>query len=229
MRYSAILVTLLAGNAGAAEPDRGFYVGADAAGIDAAAGRGGGIVVATPDLIIRALPDATTVHGTELGWGIQIGYRIHRNLAIELAYTDFGSLILSETYDLSNIFGQPVFHESEIDFAASGPSLSWVGIIPLGDRFEAFIRAGILRADTEARRRNPIAGPTGPNPYELQKVSVDMPIFGLGAAYRIGARWSLRVEYQYIDDFDEGGRLDLDDPVGSIRIRRYGVGVAYRF
>jgi hypothetical protein len=223
---AAIVAALFTASVVAAEPDRGFYVGADAAEIDASAGRSHGILVGTPEFIVRVRPDSANVGNTGVSWGAQIGYRINRFLAAELAYADYGSMLVSETYDLSSILGSPVILERDVHYGVSGPSLSWLGLIPLGARLEAIVRVGVLHADQEIDWRNRAVLP---GQSTLEKVSSFIPILGIGAAYRVSEDWSVRIEYQEVDGLHGDDSLDGTDTLGPIRIRRYGAGVVYRF
>lgn len=224
--FAAIATANLFGAAGAEEPDRGFYIGVDAAGLDVSAGRRYGIIVGTPEIAFRAFPESVAVSGTDASWGAQIGYRISRFLAVELAYADFGSMLVTETYDLSTILDGPVVFERPVEFGASGPSLSWLGLIPLGGDFEAFVRVGVLLAEQEIRdlRLATLPGDSG------RSISSEtMSIYGIGAAYRLSKGWSVRAEFQNVDGLHGGGSQSWIDNLGPIRIRRYGLAAAYRF
>ena len=219
MRFAAIAAALVAAPASAESGERGFYVGADVAGLDASAGKQYGLLFGTPSIIFRDLPDTAATQGVDVSWGAQFGYRINRNLAIELGYTDFGTMAVHETYDLSPLI--PAVFERDLTFSASGPSLSWLGVIPAGEHFEAFVRVGVLHADQSLHRS--FGSPRKPN------TSAAVSLFGLGAVFHASEHWAARMEYQRIGELSGRGVGGDPGSVGPIRIRRYGVGVTYQF
>jgi opacity protein-like surface antigen len=223
MIQSFLVLGALISTTALAEGISGFYFGADAAGIDATSGRSHGLLVGTPDGVFSVLPEAATVTGTDVGWGLQGGYRINRYLALEAGYMDFGSMVVHQIYDLSMI-GIPEL-EHLVDFAASGFSLSWMAHIPLGEKFGAFVRAGALHAEQEIRSR---LRAVLPGESAIEKASEIVPLLGTGLTYRTGKDWSVRLEYQYLDGLN-GGETPSVDTVGPIRIRRFALGIAYRF
>ena len=68
-----------------------------------------------------------------------------------------------------------------------------------------------------------------PGQTTLEKVSDDVPIFGVGAAFQATQAWSVRIEYQHVDGLHGGDFVDGTDSLGPIRIQRYGLGIVYRF
>jgi OmpA-OmpF porin, OOP family len=221
-----VLAALVVATAGAEEPGHGFYVGTDLAAIDAGSGRSHGILVRTPESVVRAFPESATVSGTDASWGIQVGYRINRFLALELAYADYGSMVVHQTYDLTIIPDAPPNYENDVYFGAAGASLSWLWLVPLGERFEAFVRVGVLHADQDIE---PLSFAVLPGESLHEEVSDDVPVYGLGAAYRMTQNWSVRMEYHHVEGLHGGDSIDGTDSVGPMRIRRFGIGASYRF
>ena len=228
-RFIALAAALVAAPVCAQPPERGFYVGAEMAGQDIHAGRDYGIRASAapqpgPGPIVRVYPESATVSGVDASWSATAGYRVNRYVAFELAYADFGSLVVTETYDLSFIPGAPPEYVAPTHYEASGVSLSVLGSIPLGERFEAYFRVGVLHADQELMTFRAIL----PGQSPVEKVSDDVPLIGLGVSWHLTPAWSLRLELQAIDDLHGGDELGVD-AVGPLRIRRYGVGATYAF
>lgn len=231
MRYAAVAAALVAAPASADADERGFYVAADVAGMDVHAGRDYGMLFGSPQgtiprVVERVLPESATAHGTDVVWSGQIGYRINRFLSIELGYLDFGSLVVSETYDPPPFTQLAGIFESDVFFEAAGPSLSWLGRVPVGKRWEAFVRVGVLRADQKVTRS---LRAVLPGESATEHASDDVPIFGIGAAYGLSSDWTVRIEYQEVDDLHGSDKIDGISSVGPIRIQRYGLGVTYQF
>jgi hypothetical protein len=230
-RHAALLAALLAAPVIANAGERGFYVGADVAGMDVRAGRDYGMLFGSPQgtiphVVERVLPQSAAVHGADVAWSGQFGYRINRYLAIELAYSDFGSFVVSETYDPPPFAQFPGLFESEMRFEAAGASLSWLGRVPVGSRWEGFVRIGVLHADQALTRslRVVLPGESG-----VEHASDDVPVFGVGVAYGLSSDWTVRIEYQQVDDLHGSDRNDGISTVGPLRIRRYALGVTYGF
>ena len=226
IRRALLLALLLGTTAVAEEPDRGFYIGVDLAAIDAGAGRSYGLLAGTPEFVVRVFPENTTVSGTDASWSIQAGYRLNRFLSLELAYADYGSMLVHQTYDLTFVIPDAPAFENDVYFAAAGASLSWLAQIPLGERFEGFVRVGVLHAQQEIE---PLSFAVLPGQSFFKEVSDNVPIYGIGAAYRMSEDWSVRAEYHYIEGLHGGNSIDGTDSVGPMRIGRYGLGIAYRF
>jgi OmpA-like transmembrane domain len=231
MRYAAIAVALVAAPASSESNERGFYVGADVAGMDVHAGRDYGMLFGSPQgtiprVVERVLPESATAHSTDVVWGGQFGYRINRFLSIELGYLDFGSFVVSETYDPPPFTQFPGILETDVFFEAAGPSLSLLGRVPFGNRWEGFVRVGVLHADQKVTRslRAVLPGESG-----TEHASDDVPVFGMGAACGLSSDWTVRIEYQVIDDLHGSDKIDGISSLGPLRIRRYGLGVTYKF
>jgi OOP family OmpA-OmpF porin len=211
--------------------ERGFYMGADLAGLEVDAGREYGMLFGSPQgtdprIVAEVRPETAAAHGLDVVWSAQLGYRFSRYFALELGYVDLGSLVVTETYDPPLFTQFPGNFESDVRFEAAGPSLSALAVIPLGNRFEAYARAGVLHADQAIERslRAVLPGESG-----TEHVTDDVPVFGIGAAYAISADWSLRIEYQRIDDLHGSDEVDGISSVGPLRIQRVGLGVTYVF
>jgi opacity protein-like surface antigen len=227
IRPVLVLAILVVAPAAAEEPVNGFYLGADLAAIDAGSGRSHGLLAGTPEFVVRIFPETASVSGTDASWGIHAGYRINRYLAIELDYTDYGSMIVHQVYDLTSVIPDaPPTFENDVYFAAAGASLSWLASIPLGERFEAFVRVGVLHAEQDIE---PLSFAVLPGESFFSEISENVPVYGIGAAYRTAGNWSLRLEYRHAEGLHGGNSIDGTDSVGPISLRRLGLGVSYAF
>ena len=70
---------------------------------------------------------------TDTTWNLVAGYRLHRNVAVELGYTDLHNL---------NINGQPLDKSNAMELSA-------LGILPLNERFSVFGRLGGYRGQAK--------------------------------------------------------------------------------
>jgi hypothetical protein len=221
MRAAFIAACLYAGSA-LGVPPPGFYAGADIGFVDPTVGAGGGIVVMAPGLFpVGVLPDQTRSEGSETSWSVAIGYRMNRYLAGELVYVDFGPVDIVEVYDLCEEICAIDPSVAIVDTAShvKGPLISVLGILPMGERFEVFARAGVLFG---AQELNLTSGPGVLRGPRLRN-AVEPWVFGAGIAFHPGSRWSARVEYQSVEE------LPANAITGSVRQERYALGLGWRF
>jgi hypothetical protein len=66
-------------------------------------------------------------------WNLIAGYRLHRNIALELGYSDFRDM---------NINGHPLNNSNAIELSA-------LGILPLNDTFSVYGRLGAYRGQAK--------------------------------------------------------------------------------
>jgi hypothetical protein len=207
---------------GAHGAENGFYVGA---GVGASehdlsdggaqssilvsfGGPFGGGVMSVPRASLRADGDGT-------GWKGVLGYRFHRYLAAELEYLNLGGGEVQETFDLTLPFGGETTIERTYSSDVSGPAVSVLALLPLGSRFEATVRAGVLFADTDVTFEE----------FNRSTTTYGDQVFigGVGFVWRIDERWSARVEYQQSDDFDSNRDL------AASHVELAAASVVYRF
>lgn len=172
----------------------------------------------------------STLDDNDLAWGIQVGYRWNRYVAAELGYIDFGQAQYKMSTTISdvpnNIDPQPV--DIRTRFVSTGPTLSILGMFPLG-RFDLHARAGIYYSDTRVVQRV-IDSPGGsgflsavetaaaanqtPITTSVQGKGTDKDLFfGVGGTWNISEGYSLRVEYQHFLDVgreEQTGERDID-------------------
>ena len=95
---------------------------------------------------------------------------------------------------------------------SAGPTAAILGLLPLGERFELHGKAGLYFSDTRLRTR--IRDDAfGENIVHGEIDGSDRDVFaGVGGAWHINDRYSVRFEYQrYLDVGDEdSGEGDVD-------------------
>lgn len=201
-----LLLGMLAQGAQAAEPvaAQGWYLGAGGGAATHDVSKGGaqnsilvGIDAGFGDGFVASIPRASLVtDDSDTGWRGLAGYRFNRYFAAELEYLDFGSSEIHETYDVVFGFGPtPQLVEIRRDFKTdvSGPAVSALGKLPIGERFELFVRAGVLFADSKVRSGGILQLPPAPDSVTY---SDRVLIGGAGVDWNFAGRWSARLEYQ---------------------------------
>lgn len=236
------LISLTCEIAEAAEP--GFYVGA-AGGrseqrLDKQAGVGPIVIADLPDFdpfpafpivrppidgnpafFIPALPAGTTADETDVGWNFALGYRVNKYLAAELSYVDAGEASLTERYATPPPYAMPdVLRTYTVN--SRGPAVSVLGSLPLSERWELFLRGGVLFAKQEVESRTIIESPNAINGPPIDRdYSDEVFTVGAGVQWAFLPRWTARLEYQRSDN------LQSNDIMGESRLDQAALSVLF--
>ena len=103
------------------------------------------------------------------------GYRIDRNLGIELFWADLGEA------ELGGVSGS----NTTIEYRTYG--IGGTYDFPLGERWSLMAKAGIGRLENEASN------------VDLDRVNDNFVYLGAGATWNLSGSWDLRAEYEYFD------------------------------
>ena len=185
--------------AGAA--DTNFYLGATAGPTSAKVERSDDLTL-YPDPIV-AVSDELAVDDGDLAWSAVVGYRFNRHVSAELAYIDYGKVEVVETFRFTPptvVFTEPTIRYA---FRVTGPSVTVLGRLPIGTRFEAFLRGGVLFSDLKFDQPQLSRDPT---------FGDEVWIAGIGIGWTLGERCATRFEYERTDDvevvFDNDRQLE---------------------
>jgi opacity protein-like surface antigen len=151
----------------------------------------------------------------DTAWAVTSGYRIGRYAAVELAYLNLGKL---EANDLLLPFppGSGAALTLHRELETTGPVVSALGILPLGDSWELFLRGGVFFADMEFTTS--LAGTSSSQTQGSKAVDV-----GAGVQFNRREHWSARLELQRFLDVG-----DDDTFSNSADIDFLSLGVLYR-
>jgi opacity protein-like surface antigen len=140
-------------------------------------------------------------------WGVAAGYRIGRYVAVELNYLNLGKLEASDPVLLPPFpGGGTTTLQRELETA--GPALSVLGILPLSDSWEVYLRAGVLFADMEFTTSIGASSSSHTTGSEAAAV-------GAGVQFNWAEHWSARIELQRFlevgddDTFSSSADIDL--------------------
>ncbi len=124
------------------------------------------------------------------------GYRFHNNFAVELDYIDYGD------HD-DDILGVDIEIEDLYAVALYG-----VGIVPISEKFELFVKLGAAYWDGDAKAN--VMGNTVTSSDDGTEFA-----YGLGASYGFSERFAVRVEYEEVDsdDLDQLGVFSIGGEV----------------
>ena len=160
---------------------------------------------------------------SDIGYQAAFGYRFARYIALERGLVQYGELAsqLSADVDLPDDTQGFVPARFEYAFKVGGPLISAVGILPLGDKFELYARAGFLFASVEREFTSRINGQRGLS-YSANGDSQDL-VYGVGVTFNINPAYAIRAEYQILDEVGESGRT------GTESLDNMSIGMIVRF
>lgn len=160
--------------------------------------------------------DSSSLDDSDGTYGVQVGYRWNSYIAAEIGYVNLGEGVYEAAISDPAIVPSPI--EFSARFRSTGPTLSVLGTLPAGERFDFHGRLGAYYSDTRYRERleDPDTGETAS--IEFDGNSIDA-FAGIGAAWNINASYTLRVEYQRF--FDVGD--EEETPEADIDLLMFGV------
>lgn len=157
---------------------------------------------------------------SDFGYQATFGYRFNRYFAAELGLAQYGELKSTARADMD--FGAGFVPASvSLTFSAGGPILSAIGILPLGEKFEAYARLGYLFTSSERELSSRVDGQSGS--FGSAKGDSQNPVYGLGVAWHINQVYSIRAEFQKLDNLGQENRTGEED------ITVAGLGLIVRF
>ena len=162
----------------------------------------------------------TTLEDSDTGFGLAGGYQLSDNFAFEFAYVDVGSFGSRHTATVTDGVEEAVA-DVEFQSSADGVAVSVLGILPIGERFSVYARAGLSFLSADGTARVTIDGDTQRPSQSSQKTD---PVFGVGAEYMFSKHFGVRLGWdRYVDVGTNDVTGDLDADMISLGIRM-GVG-----
>jgi OOP family OmpA-OmpF porin len=151
---------------------------------------------------------------TDTAWKLFAGYRIHRNVAVEGGYTDFGKFSATRTVTA------PATATVSETLKVHGWHVEGVGILPIRD-FSLFAKAGVMYATAEASKSSTgavnLLG-SNRNPYK----SAFTFLGGIGAGYEFTKNLGVRLELEAVSKVGDG-------TTGEGSVVMYSIGGVYKF
>jgi OmpA-OmpF porin, OOP family len=173
------------------------------------------------DFALASLGNSTLDDSVSV-WGVQVGYRWGKYFATEVGYANLGeasyrlpaSVAYTVTDSAGDAFTDSFDAERAAVFTSAGPTISALGMLPLGARFDLHLRLGIYLADTRLTNRiRDVESDIGNIAHDRTDASETEVYGGIGGAWNINESFVLRVEYQkYLDvgDDQKTGEGDID-------------------
>ncbi len=164
--------------------------------------------------------DATSnLDDSDTGFGLAVGYQVNPHFATELAYVDLGEV----SYDADGTVTDGVTDYAAtfgLSQSAAGPAFSVLGIVPIGERFTVFARAGIALMSVDADADLSIDGVA-----DSASASTDRSngLYGLGGEFSVNRRFGVRLEWTRYAD------VGSEDLTGDTDIDLISLGLRYSF
>ena len=163
---------------------------------------------------------SSTLDDSDTGFGLAGGYQHNDHFALEFAYVDLGSVGYRATATISDGVDEA---EAEVglESSASGPVLSALGILPIGERFSVFGRVGFSLLSAKGTARITLGGASDRVSQDAQKSD---PVLGAGVEFSLGRYSAVRLGWdRYFDVGTDDVTGDVDADLFSLGFR-LGVG-----
>lgn len=153
------------------------------------------------------------LENSQIAYGLFAGFSFNRYVAIEASYQE----LAESSYDFSGIRshvpngGFTLRFGGGAEWTSKGFTLTAVGTIPLGEKFDVHARAGAFFADT--RFEQLIVNPQPGASAETQEL-----LYGIGVAYRFTDSIRLAVEYSLYPDVGSEATGESDVEVAALTL-----------
>lgn len=225
MRASALAVCLgfaLATNVQAAEPGWylvGFGGPSSAAGLSQAQ-FDDNLAAIFESIDLEFVGTGASLDDSDTGFGLGGGLQVNDHFAFEFAYVDLGSIAYRADGTVTD-GTDTVGAEALLEGSADGPVVSVLGVLPIGERFSVFGRAGLALLSAKGTARIAIDGTSQRDTQSSQKSNL---VFGAGVEYALSKNFALRLGWErYLDVATENVVGDADADLVSLGVRM-GVG-----
>ena len=132
-----------------------------------------------------------------------------------MEYIDFGTTDVAEHYTLSNTSPIPFPTELNVDYSShvTGPALSLLGTLPMGENFELYLRGGAFFGSREIKT-------------DFGTLNADFAstvwLAGAGVTWSFANRWAIRAEYQ------QTGKLGESLVSGETELQRMSLSALFK-
>jgi len=154
--------------------------------------------------------DATsTLDDSDTAFGLAGGYQVNPNFAAELAWVDLGDISYAANGTVTD--GVDTFDAGlGIDQSTSGPVLSFLGIVPIGERFSVFGRLGIALMSVDADATVSVDGESASDGVSTDRSNL---MYGIGGEFSLNRSFGVRLgwdRYAEVGSEDQAGEVDID-------------------
>lgn len=163
---------------------------------------------------------ASSLDDSDSGFGLSGGYQLNDHFAVEFGYVDLGSFSYRSTGTVTDgVESAPM--EARFEGSSDGPVVSVLGILPIGERFSVYGRAGLSFMNAKGTARLTIDGASDSASQSSQNSDL---MFGAGAEFALSRHFAIRLAWdRYMDVATENVLGDTDADLYSLGVRM-GVG-----
>ena len=159
---------------------------------------------------------SSSLDDSDTGFGATLGYQVNENFAAELSYVDLGDV----SYQASNEQANPANESVTLDTSAAGPVFSLLGILPVGERWDLYGRAGLALMDSEGEASATVGDVTDRISDSTNRSNM---VLGVGVQFDVGDRFGLLLEWdRYLD-------VGSEEIVGESDIDLFSLGLRFNF
>jgi OOP family OmpA-OmpF porin len=161
---------------------------------------------------------SSSLDDTDTAFGATLGYKVTENFATELSYVDLGSPVDYQSTNTVTDGVTPLNATTRAEATASGPVLSFLGILPIGERFDVYARAGLALMDTEARVSVSASDVSASASASTRRSNA---MYGIGGEFNVSKRFGIRIEWNRYADIGSDevtGEGDVDMFSAGFRI-----------
>ena len=159
---------------------------------------------------------SSSVSKGDFAWGVNAGYQVMENFAVEIGYLDLGKTKGDVT---GTIGGAPATGRGDIK--SSGVEGALIGIWPFENGWQVDARVGLYYGDNKVQLNGSTG--TGSASYE-NSGNKSTFLGGVGFGYNFYDNYQVRFDYVYIDKIGDAGKLGFTAPVDL-----FSVGFRYSF
>jgi len=215
----AVLASLAAAPAMAADNDRGFYWGFDLGQYQYSLDKralDNAVIAGIEGSGLAIIDGASDTSEDGFTWSLSLGYQILPYLAVEAGYVDLGTAEYKANVNATDGLADYAVAE-KLEYDSRGFAISALGILPLNE-WSLYGRLGYYLANNDATVTTLIDGAgrsftDGDNSQDFY--------WGVGGGYTQG-QWTLRLEYQQYMDVGDTAQFESD-------IDRITIGAIYKF
>ena len=153
---------------------------------------------------------SSSTEDSDLGYQAMFGYRFHRYFAAELGLAQFGELKSTAKADMDFDDGNGFVPSTvSLTFTAGGPMISAIGYPADQREVRALRPPGLSVHQFRARADSRVDGESGG--FGAAKGDSQDPVYGIGFAWHINQVYSIRGEYQKLDQLGQENRTGAED------------------
>jgi OOP family OmpA-OmpF porin len=155
----------------------------------------------------------------DMTWNIGVGYRFHRNIAVELGYANLGEYQVSYTGT-----GATAGDFARDDYEVTAWKLAAVGLLPVVQQLSVIGKLGIAATKVDDEFTASSAGV--PESGGAKKTRTQL-FWGVGAQYDFTRNVGLRLEYENYGTV--GSEFDDDNGTGRAKVSTFNLNLLYSF